>query len=287
MSKKVDSALSFLKCIAKPGWRANALVKFLLGCTALTKPRKAVAEKNFELVFPNSTAEQRKQWLNECYENLAWLGVEMLAWQDNPELLNEWTTEVIGREYLDNAYAQGKGVLFLTAHISNWEYAAAWTAYNYDLWGIAQHNESPFQKELISRLRATSGLKVIGKEEPMIRVISVLKKNGGLGLVSDQHAGSEGITAPFFGIDCCTAQGIAVFAYLTKLPVLPVRSIRLAPYKFKIEVLPPIEWEKKATRDETVYDIVCRTNEVLEYWIKDTPGQWLWLHKRYKDVVDY
>ena len=287
MSKKVDLALAMLKHIAAPGWRANALVKLLLGCAALVKPRKKVAMKNFELIFPNATQEQKKLWLSQCYENLALMSVEMLAWQDNPAVLNDFAVEVSGQKYFDEAFARGKGALLMTAHYSNWEFLVAWTGYNYNFSGIAQHNKSAFQKELINRLRTSAGTKIIGKEEPMLRAISVLKNNAALGLISDQHTGSEGILAPFFDIPCSTAQGLAVFAYLTKAPIIPVRTLRLAPYKFKIEISPPIEWEKKATRDETVYDIVCKTNHVFEAWIKDAPGEWLWLHKRYKDVVEY
>jgi len=286
MSKSVDTALAALKSI-KPGWRAKSLVNFALGCTSLARPRRKVAEKNIEIVFPNASADERKQWLDECYANLAWTGAEIFGWQNDASLINGWTAETVGTEYIDEALEKGHGALFLTAHIGNWEHAAAWIGYNYGSYGIAQHNKSPFQKELISRLRATSGLKVIGKEEPMTRIISVLKKNGTVGIVSDQHTGCEGIMAPFFGIDVPTAQGLAVFSYLTGAPIIPGRSIRLAPYKFKMEFSKPIEWEKLASRDETVYDITCKCNHVLEKWIKSTPGQWLWLHKRFKDVLEY
>lgn len=286
MSRSVDKTLSALKSI-KPGWQANNLVNLLLGITKPIAPRKKVAEKNLGIVFPNATAEERKQLLHECYENLAWTGIEIFGWQDDPLLINRWTETAEGTGYIDAALAKGRGALFLTAHIGNWEHAAAWIGYNYGSYGIAQHNKSPFQKELISRLRATSGLKVIGKEEPMTRIISVLKKNGTVGIVSDQHAGGEGIMAPFFGIDVPTAQGLAVFSYLTGAPIIPGRSIRLAPYKFKMEFLKPIEWQKLSTRDETIHDITCKCNKVLEEWIKNTPGQWLWLHKRFKDVVEY
>lgn len=286
MSRMVDAALSALKAI-KPGRRAAALVRFAAGCAELTQPRRSVAEKNLELVFPGISKERKAQLLKECYESLAWTGAELFGWQDNPELINEWTVKVEGRNYIDDALKLGKGVLFLTAHIGNWEHAAAWIGRNYGSYGIAQHNKSPFQKELIGRLRAASGLKVIGKEEPMTRIVSVLKKNGLVGIVSDQHAGGDGIQVPLFGKAVSTAQGLAVFSWLTKAPIIPGRSIRLAPYRFKMQFLPPIAWEKLATREETLYDISRRANEVIEKWVLDTPGQWLWLHKRFKEAADY
>lgn len=286
MAASADTAWSLVKRIKK-GPFANSLAAFALGLSRLCMPRGKVAKRNLDIVFPNASNEQKSAWLRECYDNLARTVVELFGWQDNPALINEWTVETEGRHYIDEALEKGKGALFLTAHIGNWEHAAAWIGYNYGSYGIAQHNKSPFQKELIGKLRATSGLKVIGKEEPMTRVISVLKKNGTVGIVSDQHAGSEGIVAPFFGLDVPTAQGLAVFSYLTGAPIIPGRSVRLAPYKFKMEFSKPIAWQKKATRDETIYDITCKTNLVLEAWIRKNPGQWLWQHKRFKDVISY
>ena len=283
---KVDTALSVLKSI-KPGVRANAAVRFALACARLAAPRKRAAYKNLDVVFPDISRERKRRLYNECLESLGWTGAEMFGWQNNPELVNSWTVETEGREYIDEALAQGRGVLFLTAHIGNWEHAAAWIGRNYGSWGIAQHNKSLFQKELIGRLRATAGLRIIGREEPMTRVVSILKKNGLVGIVSDQHGGREGISAPLFGQNVSTPQGLAVFSWLTKAAIIPGRSVRLAPYKFKMEFQPPIEWEKLATREETIYDITCKANRVIEKWVYDTPGQWLWLHKRFKETVNY
>ena len=283
---KVEAVLSVLKRI-KPGGRTNLLVSTVLWCAGLTKPRYKAAVKNMVAVFPNITEEHKKQMYRESLESLAWTGAEMFGWQNNPELINTWTVETEGKHYIDEALGQGHGVLFLTAHIGNWEHAAAWIGYNYSAWGIAQYNKSLFQKELIGRLRATSGLRILGTNEPMTRAASILKKNGLVGIVSDQHGGGDGITVPLFGQYVSTPQGLAVFSWLTKAAIIPGRSVRLAPYKFKMEFQPPIKWKKLATREETIYDITLKANRVIEKWVQETPEQWLWLHKRFKETVNY
>lgn len=52
----------------------------------------------------------------------------------------------------------------------------------------------------------------------MTKVISILRKNGIIGLLSDQHAENEGIKVPFFGQVTGTVVGAAVFAYIPELP---------------------------------------------------------------------
>ena len=61
--------------------------------------------------------------------------------------------------------------------------------------------------------------------------------------------------------------------------------MRIAPFRLKIVFEAPIEWEKGTDRDSTIEDITVKVNLALEKMIKRTPGQWLWQHKRFKDVI--
>ena len=126
---------------------------------------------------------------------------------------------------------------------------------------------------------------IIDKREPMTRAISHLRKNGFLAILSDQHGGGNGLMVPFMGQVTSTVAGAAVFAYFTHAPILPVSIVRIAPFRLKIVFEAPIEWEKGTDRDSTIEDITVKVNLALEKMIKRTPGQWLWQHKRFKDVI--
>ena len=282
--KRVSAFLKFADMI-KPGTAANIMASSLSGILKLASVRKTVALNNMKIVFPDKSEEELNRLLSESYESMVWTGMELMAWHKDPSLINKWVVSYEGMEYVDKALKNGRGIIGLSGHIGNWEHAAAWMGYNYGGTGIARHSDSPVQKELISELRAVSGLKILGKEESMTKVISLLRKNGMIGLLSDQHAENEGIKVPFFGKVTGTVVGAAVFAYLTEAPIIPIQSIRIAPFKFKIIIDAPVEWVKLADRESTIRETTIRVNKTLERMILRAPGQWLWQHRRFRELT--
>lgn len=277
----------FLKVtdLIKPGNTALFLARFFCWVLKTVGPRKEVAKKNIELVFPGISDDKRDEILAKSYENMVWTGIEFLALHGNPSAAGSWFVENKGVEHIDKALLEKRGVILLTAHIGNWELAAWAIASRYGgVAAIARSSDSMFQRELIAELRDASGIKIIDKKEPMTRALGIIKKNGILGLLSDQHGGSEGIDVPFFGVETKTVTGIAVFAYLTGAAILPVNVTRVAPFKLKLEIEEPLKWEKKASRDDTIYDITKKTNEVLERMVRRYPEQWLWQHRRFREL---
>jgi len=284
MNWKIKFFINFAKTI-KPGWRANLLANALLLPLKIIGPRRTVAKKNIKLAFPEKTPSEQRHILYKSYENMVWTGIEMLAWQKDPSAIEKWVVEIEGQEHIEEAFGSGKGIIVLSAHVGNWEHAAAWIGRVYNAFGVVRHSDSPFQKELINTLRQTSGLRILGKEESMIRAVNILKRNEMLGLLSDQHGGYEGINVPFFGQMTSTVQGAAVFAWLTGAPVIPLQSIRLAPFRFKIIIGQPIKWERGRDRKTSVHELTVLANKELEKMIRRAPGQWLWQHRRFREQI--
>lgn len=283
MDWKVRAALAFARWI-KPGFRAGLVAEPLLAILRMVHPRRDIAEKNMEIVFPGISAGEKRRLLRESYENMIWTGVEMLAWQRDKSLINKWTVEAEGTGYFDEALAAGRGIVTFSGHIGNWEHAAAWSGYNYHSTGIARHSDDKFQRELINELRTSTGLNIMSKTEPMLRAVELLRHNKILGIISDQHGGNEGLMAPFFGQTTSSAQGAAVFAYLTGAALIPIQDIRIEPFKFRIIISKPIEWQKAADRKTTIYNITLLVNKALEEMVRRAPGQWLWEHRRFREI---
>ena len=251
----------------------------------LVRPRRTVAMKNTEIVFPEKTAAERKKIVDDSYDCMIWTGLEVMAMQRDPSLVDRWNVGVTGMEHVEKAFARGKGIIAISAHIGNREHCAAWLSRECKGTGIARYSDSPVQRELIATLRGNLGTVTMGKEEPMMRVIKLLRHNCTTGIICDQHAGGEGIEVPFFGIPTGTVQGAAVFAYLTGAAIIPIYSLREAPFRLRILVEPEITWEKGANRDETVRDITLKINQNMERMIRANPGQWLWQHRRWREIT--
>lgn len=283
MDWKVKAVIAFAKQI-KPGWRANALASSLLLPLRLAKPRAGVAKKNIDIAFPQLSPAEKKQILLESYDNLVWTGVETFALQRDPSVREKWIKEVEGAQHFTDALTAGKGIIGLAGHIGNWELAAAILASRVQITAIVRNPDNAFYSELIEATRVRGGMKTLDKREPMMRGVSALRAGGVLGIMPDQHGGREGIKAPFFGVETSTLPGPAVFAYLTGAPIIPIQLIRLEPFKFKMIIDPPLEWKKLGDRDSTILDITIKANQCIENMIRRAPGQWLWQHRRFREI---
>lgn len=285
MDKKVKAFLSFAHTI-RPGIRADILAKTAIALVRAAGPRKDVAQRNIMLCFPELDRKARARLLAESYANMIWTGVEMLAWQKDPSLIDRMVIETEGTQYIDDALAAGKGVIAFGGHLGSWELSAAWMARRYKFWGVVRHSDSPFLKELIETLREASGLHVIAKDENMMKVISLLKRNEIFGALADQHGGGDGKMVPFFGQPTSTVTGPAAFSVLTGAPMVSISSKRLAPFRFKITIRPPLERPPKGMkRDDAILCLTERMNKEYEAMIRDNPGQWLWQHRRFREVI--
>jgi KDO2-lipid IV(A) lauroyltransferase len=105
-----------------------------------------------------------------------------------------------------------------------------------------------------------------------------------LGLLTDLNTlDEEAIFVDFFGVPAATTFIVAKLALRTNTPILPIFapwSEEKGKYLLIIEPLIPIE----STGDEEA-DVKRVTIEItrrIENRIRQYPGQWLWIHKRWK-----
>ena len=65
------------------------------------------------------------------------------------------------------------------------------------------------------------------------------------------------------------------------LPLVPVQIIRTKGANFKVIIHPPVKLQKTDGEPENVEKLIAIAHEMLENWIKQNPGQWIWLHRRW------
>ena len=262
----------------RPGLRAQCTALPLSLLLRAAAPRRSVALQNLAIALPELSESERRELLSGTYNHMVWTAVEFIMLQRNPRLVLDWV-ETEGAELLGSP----QGAILLTGHVGNWELTAAWIAQSgHRVTAIVRESDDPSERGLINDMRSRVGVLTMSKNAPMTRAISLLRRGELLGILPDQHGGRDGIEVPFFGIKTSTSPGAAVFAYLTKLPLIPIYSRRLSPCRHRIRFGPVIEWEKLSTRDETIADITSKINRAVEQMVLEAPGQWLAQHKRFK-----
>jgi Kdo2-lipid IVA lauroyltransferase/acyltransferase len=104
-----------------------------------------------------------------------------------------------------------------------------------------------------------------------------------LGLLADQHAGSNGLRLPFLGHDCSTSAAPAIFALRYNCPLHTAICYRIGLAKWRIDVGDEIPTRENGIARPTK-DIMRDVNRALEAAVRHDPANWFWVHKRWKPV---
>ena len=128
-----------------------------------------------------------------------------------------------GEENFDQAQARGRGVLFLTGHMSAWELSSfAHALYGHPLHFLVRPISNLRVDALINGYRCLSGNRPIDKNKSARAILKVLNECGTVGILADHNTSlEEGVFANFFGIPASTTSGLARLALRTDAAVLP------------------------------------------------------------------
>jgi KDO2-lipid IV(A) lauroyltransferase len=192
--------------------------------------------------------------------------------------------EVDGREHVERAMARGRGVLLVTAHIGNWELHGVAHGLLFGAIGVVAR---PLDNRELDRrlcaLRTMWGNTVIYKQRALSQILRALRQGRGVAILIDQNVqAGDGIFVDFFGRPAATTTVAAALAAKTGCALLLCRAELLADGRYRLAYEPAVEWTPSGDR---VTDIACLTQRLtrsIEGWARDTPEQWLWIHRRWK-----
>lgn len=190
---------------------------------------------------------------------------------------------ILGEEHLRAARAMGKGVVAVSAHLGNWEIGAVVLGHlgHPPTW-LLRPIENPLVQEGLNRQRATAGIGVIEKWGGLREAMHVLRRGDVVAMLVDQDARDQGVFVPFFGKEASTLKSPAMLSIRTGAPILPFAARREG-NRIVVEIAEPIVPEAStADRDEDLEKVTARFTKVIEDWIRKSPNQWLWLHRRWK-----
>jgi Kdo2-lipid IVA lauroyltransferase/acyltransferase len=253
------------------------------GLTRLVGPRLKVsrtARRNLKAAFPDKSEAEIEAIVRGMWDNLGRVVGEF------PHLAEVSTrrVEVVGAEHIDMLRDDGLPGIFISAHLGNWELCGAVAA----LHGVPLHliyraANNPWVEDLYRKGRKAASFGLIQKgPEGARQALEVLKNGGHLGMLVDQKM-NDGIPVPFFGRDAMTAPAIAQFAIRYQCPLVPARVERLKGARFRLTVLPAMDFPQTGDRHEDIRLLMGRVNALVEHWVREHPDQWLWLHRRWPD----
>ena len=185
-----------------------------------------------------------------------------------PLLTSETIQNVVktdGLEYLEEAYAKGKGALMCTGHFGNWELLGADVAlHGFPMLSIARKQNNSAMDRFINEYRELVGQKVAYNtgREGVLAMGRYLKEKHLLGILFD---------------------GPAVFSRTFGCPILPIFMHYDPDGSCRAKIYPPIYAEKTKDKERDLYQATEKLMTILEQEIRSNPPMWFWVHDRWKD----
>jgi len=229
------------------------------------------------------SSQQIESIARRVFQNLAFNFLECLRFDSMDDRQFFGKIEVQGWEHMEAAQRAGRGGIFVTGHIGNWELAAAYAAKRgYAVNVVAKRIYLGALNQKLVEMREKMGVKTIYRDISMRSMIRCLQKNEFLGIVPDQDVRRiGGIFVEFFGRPAYTPIGPALLALASGAPIIIVRDIRMG-QRHLVTADPPIYADRKAPREEEVRRLVTHYTKRLEEFIREYPDQWVWTHRRWK-----
>ena len=242
------------------------------------------AERNITCAFPDMPPADIKGVVADMWENLGRTAAEYpnlgrfrFAGPDN-------VGEIIGADIITRLRDDNKAAILVGGHIANWEVMpAALNAHGLTVDRVYRMANNPLVEHLYRLGRGSIEGGQIPKGVDGARLLVKAVRNGRhIGMLVDQKM-NDGIPVPFFGRDAMTAPAAAELAIKYDIPLVVVRIERIKGVQFRITVLPPLDPPATGDRHRDAAKIMAQVNGLLESWIRERPGQWLWLHNRWPE----
>ncbi|MGE5730793.1 MAG: lysophospholipid acyltransferase family protein [Gemmatimonas sp.] len=246
--------------------------------------RRAVVERQLTAALPERSREDIERITRATYANLGRTSVEtaILPAYSASEIVNLFE-DVQGWNIVEERLARGRGLIVVTGHLGNWELGGAYlAARGSPIDAVARHMANPLFDRYLTSTRQRIGMSVVHDDEAVRRVPRSLRSGRAVAFLVDQGAvGLASTWVPFFGRYAKTPRGPAVFALRLDAPIVFGAAVRRPSGRYQL-TFEPVDVSPTGDREADVDRIVADYTLTLERWIRRTPEQYLWHHRRWK-----
>ncbi len=276
--------IGLLRLLALLPFRAGLVVGSGLGSLlyrAAVK-RRRVTEVNIGLCFPELSAAEQQQLVKRIFKANA-IGFVETAWSywGNAAAIKKKTT-FKNFDLLDQALAEGRGVVMLGGHFSTLDLGGLlFSFYGVPFDCVYRKHNNPLMDYIICKKR--SRYTTVVERKQFRQLVRGLRSNRCVWYAPDQDFGSNGaVFVPFFGQPAATIVATSKMVKLNDSPILMLaqhRNVDNSGYTMEFLPMPGFP-----SGDET--EDATMVNRVLEEAIRKAPEQYMWIHKRFKTQPD-
>jgi KDO2-lipid IV(A) lauroyltransferase len=250
-------------------------------------PAHRIGRANLRAAFPEKDDPWIEQTLRDAWENLGRVAGEYVhmgrIWDFDENHPNAGRIETNSVQLFHMLREDGKPALCFAAHLANWELPAiAAAAHGLPSAVVYRMPNNKTVAKQITRLRAPlMGRLIRTRAQAALEMAGALDAGLHLGMLVDQHF-SRGVDVTFFGRRCKANPSIARLAKRFDCPVIGARVIRLPGNRFRVQAEGPFTLPKGPDGQIDVQAATQMITTIIEGWIREHPGQWLWFHRRWR-----
>jgi heptosyltransferase-2 len=242
---------------------------------------RRLATRNLEIAFANEKSPlELRQLVRRHFQRL---GANLLCsaklTQMPPEKILE-RVEVENIEAMAREFRAGVPVVLVLSHLGTWEVFAQlmpkFVGFVRNA-SVYQGLGNRFIDKHVRRTRSQTGLELFDRHDGFEPVIDLLRSGGGVGVLSDQHAGDHGVWTPFFGRLASTSPLPALLAKRTHAALIAAGVYTIGPARWRM-----VFTERFDQAGASVAVLTSKINRVIEKQIRRAPEDWFWVHNRWK-----
>jgi Kdo2-lipid IVA lauroyltransferase/acyltransferase len=269
--------------------RAAALGACLARNIGPLLPVQRTTLDNIRHAFPDMPPAEHARIAREAWDNLGRTASEYVhldrLWDFDPTSPRQGRIR-IAPDVVERFLAlrdDGKPALFFAAHLANWELPAI-AAAKHGLPAAVLYrtpNNPHVARDIVALRTESMGLLIPASIEAPIRMMEALDQGLHVGMLIDQRFG-RGPQVPFLGRPAFSNPLVAHLARRFDCPVHGARAIREADGGFRLELTEAVELPRDAKGRIDVAAATALMNRIVEGWVREHPGQWLWMHRRWR-----
>lgn len=247
--------------------------------------QRRIVNRNLRFSLVESSPQQTKIRAKRIFQHFGITILELLQMANlsQQELVSKVRIE--GKEILMEALARQKGVVFITAHLGNYEMAAQSIPciLGLQMASVAKKMRNVWLNRIIHNIRTRFGNKIIYKKGALPEMMQTLRQGGIITILMDISRRFDGVEVNFFGHRATATPAAALLGLRCKSSIIPAFCHRNPKGELIVQIEPPVEIQRtKDLRSDLRINTQLITDRV-ELAIRNYPEQWNWMLKRWKD----
>lgn len=243
-----------------------------------------IVKNNLRAAFPEKSKAEINKTTRQVFVNFGKYLTDFLRFEKIDMEFIRKQVKIEGLEHVDEALRQGKGIIIISAHLGNWEFAGAIMGMlGYKIVAVVLSHNDKKVSDLFNNQRQIKNMEVTTLGRAAYACLAGLKQNKAIALLADRDFTEHGVVIDFLNKKALIPKGAAAFHLKTGAPIIPAFLLRCKDDTFKFTFEPALKFNLRNEKEKDMEIIAKGCTSTIERYIKAYPEQWYMFRKYWLD----